>query len=640
MSNYESLFTHTADAMCELDTFGNILRSNPACKLLLGPTMPPTGGSIFELFDAAAREELSDILKKLQNGAATGVVEGQLPQMQIWTSWHLTSIAGGQIVAVGRDISIHHKTAAALASKSSFLHSIIEAEPECVKLVSRTGELLDMNRAGLAMIGAPSRDHAVGQSAYQLIAPEDRERFVEFNDRVCKGENGELSFDIIGMDGTRRSMETVAVPLQRSPDGEILHLAITRDVSQRRALETQLHHARKMDAIGQMAGGIAHDFNNLLTAIIGPAELALLKVDQGSSLADDLRQIHSTGQRAARLTKKLLAFARREQSELALLSLPRLIHNMHDLLEHLLGSALDLDIDVDVPHVRADRVQLEQLLLNLTLNARDAIQVDGRVRIQVEAIDVTVDHARRAGCTAGPHIAMSVSDDGSGIDPQHLPKIFDPFFTTKAPGAGTGLGLSTCYGIVMQLGGAIEAQSVPEHGTTFTVLLPTQSQPTDEPLVIDPPGRGETILVVDDEPVVRKAVCRMLETTGFRVHACSGADEAIKLADGLKSIDLLVTDMTMLGMSGRDLASLLQARRPGLPVLYTTGYLPNPLQPEDKAILTEAEILLKPFTSHILSDAVLRAIGRTDNQVPKAPGLANLHQANDERAGPEKSPGF
>lgn len=619
MSNYESLFRLTADAMCELDTHGKILNSNPACEQMLGPAMPAVGGSLFELFDEAGQHALTNVLRELHADITKGAVNGRIPDTATWINWHLTRIDDGHIIAVGRDVSKHHHTADALASKSSFLHSIIEAEPECVKLVSPAGELLDMNQAGLTMIAAPSRDEAIGLNTYDLIAPEDRNRFIKFNERVCCGESGELSFDIIAMDGTRRSMETTAVPLENNPNGETVQLAITRDVSERLVLEDQLQHARKMDAIGQMAGGIAHDFNNLLTAIVGPAELALLKVDEHSEVANDLRQIQSTGKRAARLTRKLLAFARREEAQLTAIAVPELIQNMQELLEHLLGGAcfLDLDIDSGVPAARADRVQLEQLLLNLTLNARDAIDRSGHIRVSVTAADVPPDRAKRIGCKAGPHIILKVSDNGRGIDPSHIARIFDPFFTTKQPGAGTGLGLSTCYGIVVQLGGAIEVESTVGNGTTFTVTLPADDHKNLELLQRQrPQAGGQTILVVDDEPNVRQAVCRMLESAGFQVHSCDGAKDALKLATRITKLDLLVTDMAMPGMSGRDLVTMLRKTRPTLPVLFTTGYLPSLSQDTHDSFPPESNVLLKPFTSQILSSAVLRAIqgeiGSTD----------------------------
>src|SRR5690606_2539833 len=231
------------------------------------------------------------------------------------------------------------------------------------------GTLLDMNQTGLRMIGAKSREDVMGKSVYALIANEDRPRFLAFHQKVCSGTADELSFSMIGLDGTRRSMETSAVPLPRTPGGELLHLAITRDVTERHLLEQQLMQAQKMDAIGQLAGGIAHDFNNLLTAIIGPAEIALLEVGDASPVAEDLRHIKATGERAARLTHQLLAFARRHVEQLELLSLTDLVEGLQEMLGRMLGEAFRVELDAcpKEPAVLADRGHIEQVLLNLAV---------------------------------------------------------------------------------------------------------------------------------------------------------------------------------------------------------------------------------------------------------------------------------
>ncbi|MFN3244101.1 MAG: ATP-binding protein [Planctomycetota bacterium] len=611
MRDYERLFLHTADAMCELLPDGTILRANRAFETMLGIEPP---AELLCCFDTDGARAMATALRALDEQHPTRTVDTHVPESSRWISWQLTRIGEHATVAVGRNVSAHHETARALAEKSSFLHSIIEAEPECVKIVGSDGTLLDMNQAGLRMIGANDRDEAIGQCVYDIIAPEDRERFVAFNDDVCGGQGGELAFDIVGLDGTRRSMETVAVPLPKAPDGDLLHLAITRDVTERRALEGQLRQAQKMEAIGQLAGGIAHDFNNLLTAIIGPAELAMADAEPGSQLAADLRQIKNTGERAARLTQKLLAFARRHVVQLQPTSIAALVLATQEMLERLLGEAyeLHLEVDVDTPTVRADRGHLEQVLLNLVVNARDAVAEGGRITVEVGNEEVTPARARELGCEPGRHVAMRVSDNGAGIPADALPHIFDPFFTTKPTGSGTGLGLSTCYGIVAQLGGAIDVRTGTGHGAKFSVLIPAVAEETlvvvPQPLV--PPGNGETILVVEDEAVVRAAVSRMLEALGYRVVPFDGAEPALAQLETLPQVALLITDMTMPGMSGRDLARQMHARQPDLPVLFMTGYLPGSSQSTIQDDDDGSEVLQKPFTSRSLSAAVARALSR------------------------------
>jgi len=622
MRDYEALFANSGDLMCELDGGSRLLRVNQAMKRFLGVDMDGGQESLIAYLDGRDRGGLETALAGLGELKTTAVFEGRLrkptgvaqsPGMHSysWTSWQLTRVANNRLVAVGRDISDHRDTAQQLESKTSFLQSIIEAEPECVKLVSRSGELLDMNAAGLRMIGASNRDEAIGQNVYDLMAPEDLDRFVAFNERVCDGQGGELSFDIIGLDGTRRSMETTAVSLPGEEGQESVHLAITRDVTHSRELEQQLRQAQKMEAVGQLAGGIAHDFNNLLTAIIGPAELALDHVGDNHELFDDLTQIKATGERAARLTQQLLAFARRQVVQLTNLSVADLIMSMHEMLERILGEAFSLDLDVEPlgTMVRADRTQLEQVVLNLVVNARDALGDRGTIRISVSDEELTDARARRMGCSPGRHVALSVSDSGVGIPSDKLGHVFDPFFTTKQVGAGTGLGLATSYGIARQLGGTIEVQSLPGEGATFTVLLPFVES---EPAVLtaaQAPSRGQTepILLVEDEPSVRSAVTRLLSSLGYVVHQAANAESALQLAETLDEIALLVTDMTMPGMGGLALAEELHRKRPELKVLYMTGYLPSTARPEG-GFVAEGMILQKPFATKALAEAVSLAL--------------------------------
>ena len=613
MSNYERLFAHSADAMCELDNDGRILRSNDAAKRLLGKALACAHVTIADLFDATYHDSVASLLKSFARGKVAGVVEGRIAGTQSWTSWQLTRTNEQQILALGRDVSIHHETASALDQKTAFLQSIIEAQPECVKLVAPDGCLLDMNQAGLRMVGATKREDAIGKSVHDLIAPEDRERFLAFHERVCSGIGGSLSFDTIGLDGNRRSMETTAVPLPKTPGGELLHLAITRDMTERQILERQLVHSQKMEAIGQLAGGMAHDFNNLLTAIIGPAELALMTVPNDSDVARDLEQIRATGERAARLTKKLLTFARRHVVQLEPLSLRDLIENLRDMLERLLGETISLHIDISktTPLVLADRGHIEQVLLNLAVNARDASGLGGEIQITVREESIDDDRAARLNCPSGRYVAIRVIDHGGGIHPQHLPNIFDPFFTTKAIGAGTGLGLSTCRSIVEELHGAIDVQSELGKGTTFCVLIPALKEGV---AIIERPstirrGQQELILLVEDDAMVRDAVTRMLVAAGYRVHACGDAQLALDECHKLDRVDLLISDMTMPGMGGVELAERLRVLRPELRVLLMTGYLQSPNEATDhggdhERTTAEATILQKPFSNHALSEAV------------------------------------
>jgi len=609
----ESLFGHTADLMCELDHEFRIVRANPRLAEFVGPSRPSSGTTFEEIFDQLDRGEVRRVLGEFAASRDSVTIESRVSceHGSSWTSWQVTRIDEDRFIGVGRDISKHREAERQLVAKSSFLHSIIEAEPECVKLVDRNGELLDMNEAGLRMVGAADRSEAIGQNVYDLMAPEFRDKFSRFNEKVCGGEGGDLSFDIIGLDGTRRSMETTAVPLPRELEGDVIHLAITRDVTQRLQLEEQLRHAQRMDAVGQLAGGIAHDFNNLLTAIIGPCELILSEVNPTEPFVPDLLQIRSTSERAARLTQQLLAFARRQVVQPSALSLVELVATMEDMLRRIIGEefALEFELDHGCSPVVADRGQIEQVLLNLVINARHAIHVGGQINIRVADDIVTEDRASSIGCQPGIYVSMSVEDNGDGIEPDALPQVFDPFFTTKPPGQGAGLGLATCYGIVTQAGGAITVESQLGEHTVFTVLLPVAdmsvpgSRESEAPDLnpFDPNReQGGVVLVVEDEKIVRSTVARMLKSLGYTVYQASDGESALELMSDIEDPSLVITDMKMPGMGGLALARTLSRDYPDLRVLFMTGY--------SRDLMEDADVLLKPFSSSTLSKAVLRAM--------------------------------
>lgn len=610
MTDYHSLFLRTADSMCEIDAAGRILRINSACQQMLPDARP--GQRLGSYFEQTCQLRLGETVKSLRDSHPTGDFEGRHAQHDRWSSWQVTRLSEQRYVAVGRDVTPRYRTEVALEEKSTFLESIIEAEPECVKLVSAAGTLLDMNQAGLDMVGAASRDEVVGKSIYDLIAEEDRERFIDFNRSVCGGEGGELRFDVMALDGTRRSMETVAVPLAKpGASDEIMHLAITRDMTQRRMLEEQLRQAQKIEAIGQLAGGVAHDFNNLLTAIICPAEVALMKLDPNHPATVELAEIKATGTRAARLTEKLLTFARRQVTKPQAISLAEVLAGLREMLDRLLGETIDLQFNIEskTGTILADRGHIEQVVLNLVVNARDAVECAGSIEISLKDKTVSVPTAARLGCAPGPTVVLNVADDGVGIPPEVLPRIFDPFFTTKAPERGTGLGLSTCYGIVRQLGGAIDVYSELDVGTAVSVYIPIQpGEPTPVDTECTPgPGRVASIVVAEDEPAVRKALVRMLETFGHSVLQAENGEIALDIIRSHRDVDLVISDLTMPVMGGRELVSRLARELPHIPVLLTTGYL-QPTAGEEQSGLDHVAVLQKPFVSAELRDAMAQLL--------------------------------
>lgn len=358
-------------------------------------------------------------------------------------------------------------------------------------------------------------------------------------------------------------------------------LSRKRAESERKSLEQQFRQAQKMEAIGQLAGGVAHDFNNLLTAILGYAEIGVIQsTDDGPSKAS-FEEIRDAARRAADLTKQLLAFSRGQAQQMSVLDLNEVVRNSQEILRRLIGKGVEQRtvLPPGLWLVKSDARQLEQVIINLAINARDAMQLGGR--LVIETANTTVGPGTdevRTGVAAGRYVVMSVSDNGSGIDEEVLPHIFEPFYTTKPVGKGTGLGLSTCYGIVQQSKGHVEAFSEPGAGTTIKVYLPKATGTVaraNNPEAPSFQGKGtERVLLVEDEEKVRSMASRVLRDQGYTVLEAENGDDALKLVETTETgaIDLLLTDIIMPIMGGKELADRLLTRRGVGSVLYTSGY--------------------------------------------------------------------
>ncbi|MBE7454113.1 MAG: response regulator [Kofleriaceae bacterium] len=354
--------------------------------------------------------------------------------------------------------------------------------------------------------------------------------------------------------------------------------ALQRDIAQRELTEAALRQAQKMEAVGRLAGGVAHDFNNILSVILTYAELLLEELPADSHLRTELEEIQRAGERATELTRQLLSFSRHQVVQPRVLELSAVIRGMERLLRRLLGEDIELVLRLPVcANVHADPSQIEQIVMNLAVNARDAMPRGGTMTIEVADVELDEAHAaRHPGTAPGPHVVLAVRDDGVGIDPAVRERMFEPFFTTKEPGKGTGLGLSTVFGIVRQSGGHLEVESYPGDGATFRVYLPRTTRPPEtEPA----PGRpapqpgAETILLVEDDEQVRAMMAAVLRRSGYQVLDARHGAEALAVCERQAApIALLVTDVVMPGMSGRELAERIQAVRPGLRVLYVSGY--------------------------------------------------------------------
>jgi nitrogen-specific signal transduction histidine kinase/ActR/RegA family two-component response regulator len=382
--------------------------------------------------------------------------------------------------------------------------------------------------------------------------------------------------------------------------------------AEKRALEQQLQHAQKMEAIGRLAGGVAHDFNNLLTAIGGYAELARDASANQDSPAEDIEEILKATRKAASLTQQLLAFSRRQDHQPQRLDLNDIIDQAEKMLRRMIGEDVELDVQLspDLQFVEIDPGHVDQLLLNLAVNARDAMPEGGRLTIRTDNVRLSEPFCRsREGFEPGDYVLIEVTDTGVGMDDETRERIFDPFFTTKEVGKGTGLGLSTVYGLVRQSRGAVDVVSSPGHGATFLIYLPATTDPAsaesaeDEKSVEDL-GGVETVLVVEDDEAVRRLSRQMLENHGYRVLEVESAHHALELCrEQGDTIDLVLSDVVMPGLSGRQLCEALWNQYPHIKVVLTSGYEPSAGRKAAQGP-DDVPFLQKPFTAEDLLRSV------------------------------------
>ena len=482
---------------------------------------------------------------------------------------------------------------------------------------TETLRFLAVNEAAVDRYGF-TREEFLAMTVLQIRCPEDGPRL---RDAIAAARDRTLRADLwkhITKHGEELEVEVSSEDITYGE--QRARLVVVNDVTVRRRTEAallasqeQLRQSQKMEAVGSLAGGIAHDFNNLLTAILGYCDLALEGIPTDSTASEDVGEVRRAAQRAAELTHQLLAFSRRQVLKPRVFALGAALEQTEKILRRLISENIALELSIaSTPHlVCADPTQLEQVILNLAVNARDAMPRGGRLRLSTGAVTFEAPH-HTAGAVMPPgtYAMLAVSDTGTGIAPEIRDRLFEPFFTTKARGQGTGLGLATVYGIVQQSGGGIEVASVPGNGTTFILYFPiaAASVPSEEespPPAPDASARGEgTILLAEDDDAVRAIAREALERAGYRVLAAADGSAALELAsrhDG--PIDLLLTDVIMPGMNGRELAATLSRRRPGIRVLFASGYTDNVLAGQD-ALAPGVALLDKPFTPAELASKV------------------------------------
>lgn len=508
------------------------------------------------------------------------------------------------------------RRAAELALRESEEHyrTLIENAQDITLLVAGNGVIRYVTPSIERILGRKPAD-LESTSIFDMVHADDRGRLRITFARAEADPGGSFTTEVRARhaDGTWRTLEAVGRNMVHMASMRAVIVGL-RDITERLRLESQLNQAQKMESIGRLAGGVAHDFNNLLTAVLGFAELAALEVPEDSTAGGYIRSIQGAAIRASSLTQQLLAFARRQAVEVRVVDINALINDLGDLLHRLLGE--DIEVVTDLADclwpVRVDAGQMEQVVLNLAVNARDAMPRGGTLTIATANTALDYEYARlQVGVSAGDYVRISVTDTGTGIADEVRDTLFEPFVTTKEPGKGTGLGLATSYGIVKQAGGHITVDTALGVGTTFQVFLPRSTEGVEvTPDLrgrVKPVGGTETVLLVEDEPLVRDLAQRSLRNSGYQVLVAANGVQALEVARAHEGvIDLLLTDVVMPEMGGRELAQRLMDTRPGLRVLCMSGYTESPAGAPGM-IDGSLPVLQKPFTPSGLA-ARVRAV--------------------------------
>jgi PAS domain S-box-containing protein len=557
-------------------------------------------------------------------------VEGDVPRLTRFA--HLASIAidNARLYAAARQ-EVQERRRAESELRESELHyrTLFEAAQDAIFVVE--GETcVDCNSAAQKLLRG-RRDDIVEQSIFKFTpkrqrdGSSSRQRGSELVAKALKGKP--QKFEWLFVDSQSRPFDA-DVSLSRFHIGGRTRLFImVRDITERKELESQLLHSQKMEAIGRLSGGVAHDFNNLLTVIIGNAEVLRMKAGKDHLFSDKLDELISAGRNATVLVQQLLAFGRKQVLQPRVVDLGELVRDTHSLLVRLIGEDVELEtvLEPGLGRVRVDPGQIQQVLMNISINARDAMPQGGRLVIETSGLEVDESLAGKLDVNMAPgrYVMLTVKDTGTGMDDETLSRIFEPFFTTKEAGKGTGLGLSTAYGIVKQSGGHIAVSSTPGLGTAFYIYIPlleTQEEPAREEVETGDERRGsEIVLLVEDDEGVRRLARVILGHYGYGVLEAATGMEALEVArESDDHIDLLLADVVMPGMSGLELARALSEVNPGMKVLYMSGYSEEAIA-RHGLLDPENNFIQKPFTPAGLTSKLREVIDATGKETGKEP---------------------
>ncbi|PWT99627.1 MAG: hybrid sensor histidine kinase/response regulator [Terriglobia bacterium] len=617
---FETTLGSIGDAVVATDTQGRVKFMNRLAIELTGWRLEEAKGmplrSVFHIVDEQAGVELDSPTEKvIRDGVQTGLANHTLLISKDGRKTPIDDCAapikrdGSTLgaVLVFRDVAARREAQRQIENSERRYRLLFQSNPQPMWVFDRdTLAFLAVNNAAVQKYGYTTEEF-LGMTIADIRPAEDVPALLQDVGKRTPGLHRDGPWRHRTRDGTIISVEIAAHPIVF--EGQNASLVMAADVTERQKLEEQFRQAQRLESIGRLAGGIAHDFNNLLTVINGYASVILSELPGGSPLAQRVAEIQGAGQRAAALTQQLLAFSRRQIVQPKVLNVNSVIADVDKMLRRLIGEDIDLVVKLspDLDNIKVDDGQLQQVIMNLAVNARDAMPQGGSLIIETSNVYLDESYAaKHPEVHAGAYIMLAVTDSGTGMTPEVQERIFEPFFTTKPPGSGTGLGLATVHGMVRQAGGWIWVYSEPRSGTTFKIYFPRTEEAvpgrhTDA--ATSSPRGNETILVVEDQEDVRKLTVAVLEHYGYRVLSAAGGDEAIALANSFMGvIDLLITDVIMPGMSGRELAERLVADRK-LRVLFMSGYTENAIA--HRGILDSGlAYIQKPFTPESLAQKV------------------------------------
>jgi two-component system, cell cycle sensor histidine kinase and response regulator CckA len=616
---FRSLIENALDIITVIDAGGTIRYGSPSLKRVLGYEPQELIQQQFAtLIHPDDQASVGEMLAPAQtNGVGARSLEFRIRHRN--GTWRVLEAIGKlfnldsaspSYVLNSRDITERKRDEEALRQANETLAAVIETSPLAIYTVDLKGSVTSWNTAAEKMYGYTQGE--VMHRFLPILLAEDVPEFLEQLAETAKGRS------YAGLEAKRRrkddsifDISVWSAPLRDGTGAVRGSVIMAADITDRKRLEEQFQQAQKMEAVGRLAGGVAHDFNNLLTVITGYCQMLLDRLEPSDLAYEDMQQVLRAADRATTLTKQLLAFSRKQIVQPKVIDLHALLREMDHILKRLVGEDIELHIEASagLGKVRVDPGQLEQVIINLAVNSRDAMPKGGKLIIEMRNVEIDEKFvARHLAVDPGPYVLLAVTDTGAGIPPEVQQHLFEPFFTTKEKGRGTGLGLSTSYGIVKQNRGEILVYSEVGIGTTFKIYLPRVNEPADVDRTQAPEApvrRGtETILIVEDEEGVRRVLLEMLSQQGYRVLVASSGPEAIALCDKEQgTIDLLITDVIMPKMSGRELADNLRACRAGLKVLFVSGYTDSAIV--HHGILEEGTVFLqKPFTPEQIAGKV------------------------------------